>query len=42
MDTEKYEKQMNEMLADTNTYEVLKKNPTEDCGQHRVCNIQPI
>uniref|UniRef100_A0A3P9MND8 Uncharacterized protein n=1 Tax=Oryzias latipes TaxID=8090 RepID=A0A3P9MND8_ORYLA len=29
MDTEQYEKQMNEMLQDRNTYEVLKRDPTE-------------
>uniref|UniRef100_A0A3P9IR28 Uncharacterized protein n=1 Tax=Oryzias latipes TaxID=8090 RepID=A0A3P9IR28_ORYLA len=29
MDTEQYEKQMDEMLQDRNTYEVLKRDPTE-------------
>lgn len=29
LDTEKYEKQMKNMLQDNNTYEVLKKNPTD-------------
>uniref|UniRef100_A0A3P9H4A1 Uncharacterized protein n=1 Tax=Oryzias latipes TaxID=8090 RepID=A0A3P9H4A1_ORYLA len=29
LDTEQYEQQMNEMLQDRNTYEVLKRDPTE-------------
>uniref|UniRef100_A0A3P9LU32 Uncharacterized protein n=1 Tax=Oryzias latipes TaxID=8090 RepID=A0A3P9LU32_ORYLA len=29
LDTEQYEKQMNEILPDWNTYEVLKRDPTE-------------
>lgn len=28
MDMDKYEKQMQDMLEDTNTYEILKKDPT--------------
>ena len=30
MDTDKYEKQMKEMLEDTNPYEVLKIDPTDE------------
>lgn len=30
MDTEQYEKQMNNMLMDNSTYEILEKDPTEE------------
>lgn len=37
MDATKYEQQMNEMLSDKNTYEILKKkNPTEEKKTERI------
>lgn len=42
MDTETYKKQMQEMLEDDNTYEILKKDPTEDKKNKLKALLKPL
>uniref|UniRef100_A0A672GD92 Reverse transcriptase domain-containing protein n=1 Tax=Salarias fasciatus TaxID=181472 RepID=A0A672GD92_SALFA len=42
MNTEHYEKQMDTMLQDSNTYEILKKDPTEDKKKALKSLLKPL
>lgn len=42
MDTDKYEKQMEAMLKDNNTYEILKKGPTEEKKRTLKALLKPL
>ena len=42
METNKYERQMKEMLEDTNTYEVLKKDPTDEKKNKLKALLKPL
>lgn len=42
IDTDKYKKQMQDMLEDTNTYEILKKDPTEEKKNKLKALLKPL
>ncbi len=42
MDTETYETQMETMSGDSNTYEILKKNPTEEKKRTFKALLKPL